>query len=61
MIILTVEYIKNNFNVTDDDMISMHIRRTDYVYSSDFHHPLELDYYKKAAVQYIIFFLFSQK
>lgn len=40
--------IKNNFNVTDDDMISMHIRRTDYVYSSDFHHPLELDYYKKA-------------
>ncbi len=40
--------IKNKFNVNDDEMITIHVRRTDYIYSNDFHHPLELNYYKNA-------------
>jgi hypothetical protein len=50
-----VEEAKNKYNeikqvltATDDDMVSMHIRRTDYVYSSNYHHNLDLRYYKKA-------------
>jgi hypothetical protein len=41
--------IKTTLEATDDDMVSMHIRRTDYVYSSSYHHNLDLQYYKQAA------------
>lgn len=40
--------IKNQLDSTEDDIISIHIRRTDYVYSSKYHNALEFDYYKKA-------------
>lgn len=42
--------IKRHFgtDTQDDDMISVHIRRTDYVWDSTYHHNLYLDYYKTA-------------
>jgi hypothetical protein len=40
--------IKQTLSAEDDNMVSMHIRRTDYVYSSDYHHNLDLRYYKTA-------------
>ena len=33
---------------TDDDMVSVHLRRTDYILLSDYHHNLSMDYYKDA-------------
>lgn len=42
------EEIKRSLNSNDDDLISVHIRRTDYILSSDHHYNLQLDYYKKA-------------
>ena len=39
--------IKINLNTDDDNMVSMHIRKTDYVYSSDYNYILDLDYYNK--------------
>lgn len=43
------EEIKKSFEITnDDDLISVHIRRTDYILSSDYHYNLQFDYYKKA-------------
>lgn len=43
------EEIKQSLDVTnDDDLISVHIRRTDYVLSSDQHYNLQFDYYKQA-------------
>lgn len=61
------EKIKEHFNdenntscVGDDDMVSVHIRRTDYVFDSDFHHNLYFDYYKNAlntvSKKYIVVF-----
>ena len=35
-------------NTQDDDMISMHIRRTDYVYDSHYHNILPISYYQNA-------------
>jgi hypothetical protein len=35
-------------NTQNDDMISMHIRRTDYVYDSHYHNILPISYYQKA-------------
>lgn len=35
-------------NVQDDDVVSIHIRRTDYVWDAEFHNNLQLDYYTKA-------------
>lgn len=41
--------IKQSLDVTnDDELISVHIRRTDYVLSSDQHYNLPIDYYKQA-------------
>jgi hypothetical protein len=41
--------IKEIFKSNDDnDFVSMHIRRTDYVYHNHYHHSLEIDYYNKA-------------
>lgn len=42
------EEIKRSLNSNDDDLVSVHIRRTDYILSSDHHYNLQLDYYKKA-------------
>jgi len=35
-------------NTQDNDMISMHIRRTDYVYDAHYHYILPISYYKDA-------------
>lgn len=44
----------------DDDMISMHVRRTDYVWDSNYHNNLTLNYYKEALKiakkQFIVIF-----
>jgi len=40
--------IKDFFKSDDDNLVSMHIRRTDYVYHNDYHYLLDMDYYKKA-------------
>lgn len=40
--------IKNKFNCEDDDMVSVHFRRTDFILLKDFHYNLSLDYYKEA-------------
>lgn len=41
--------IKNTLNAEDDDdIVSMHIRRTDFIYLQTFHYILQLDYYKEA-------------
>lgn len=44
----------------DDDMVSVHIRRTDYILSSNYHNNLTDDYYKKALEivkrKYIVIF-----
>lgn len=41
--------IKEFFNnAEDDDMVSMHIRRTDYINSSNYHYNLQKDYYEQA-------------
>ena len=32
----------------DDDMVSVHVRRTDYILSKDYHFNLQKDYYQKA-------------
>ena len=40
----------NNLNTDDDNMVSMHIRKTDYVYSSDYNYILDLDYYNKLSI-----------
>ena len=40
--------IKDFFKSNDDNLVSMHIRRTDYVYHNDYHYLLDMDYYKKA-------------
>lgn len=42
------EEIKKSLNANDDDLITVHIRRTDYILSSDQHYNLQFDYYKKA-------------
>lgn len=42
------EEIKKSLDTNDDDLISVHIRRTDYILSSDYHYNLQFDYYKKA-------------
>lgn len=39
----------NNNECTDDDMVSMHFRRTDYILTqNNYHNNLKLDYYIKA-------------
>ena len=53
--------IKSNFeSAEDNDIVSLHIRRTDYVFSSTFHHNLSLDYYKQALTiadkKYVVVF-----
>lgn len=35
-------------DVCDDEIVSVHVRRTDYIYSQTYHNNLSLDYYKKA-------------
>ena len=40
--------IKTQLIAEDDDLISLHIRRTDFIYLKDFNFILDLDYYKKA-------------
>lgn len=40
--------IKDFLKSNNDDLVAMHIRRTDYVYHNDYHYLLDLDYYKKA-------------
>lgn len=40
--------IKDFFKSNDDNLISMHIRRTDYIYSSEYHNVLQMDYYNEA-------------
>lgn len=41
--------IKNILNTEDDDdIVSIHIRRTDYVIYSNYHNNITLDYYKEA-------------
>lgn len=40
--------IKDFLETDDDNLISIHIRRTDYILSSEQHYNLQLDYYKKA-------------
>jgi hypothetical protein len=40
--------IKATFNAEDDDMVSVHVRRTDFLYLSHYHNPQDLDYYKRA-------------
>jgi len=42
--------IKEHFgcNICDDDMVSVHVRRTDYVWDSSYHNNLDLEYYKNA-------------
>lgn len=40
--------IKKRFGCEDDDMASVHIRRTDFIWLDNFNYNLETDYYKKA-------------
>jgi hypothetical protein len=40
--------IKTKFGCEDDDMVSIHIRRTDFILLKDFHNNLTFDYYKDA-------------
>lgn len=40
--------IKNKFNCEDNDMVSIHIRRTDFILLKDFNNNLSLDYYREA-------------
>ena len=40
--------IKKTMSAEDDDMVSLHIRRTDYIYSSSYHNNLDFSYYRKA-------------
>lgn len=52
--------IKGNFKCEDDDMVSVHIHRTDYLLLKSYHHNLSIDYYKKALEtvdkKYIVIF-----
>lgn len=41
-----LDHFGNNINL--DDIVSVHIRRTDYVMDSDYHYNLGLDYYRQA-------------
>lgn len=40
--------IKDYLNSNEDDMISIHIRRTDFIYLCTYNNILEFDYYKEA-------------
>ena len=40
--------IKNALSATDDDMVSVHIRRTDFIYLQTFNYILNFDYYTEA-------------
>jgi len=40
--------IKDFFKSNDDNLISIHIRRTDFIYSSEYHYVLQMDYYNEA-------------
>jgi hypothetical protein len=40
--------IKAILSSTDDDMVSVHIRRTDFIYLQTFNYILDFDYYKQA-------------
>lgn len=40
--------IKSHMNTNDDDIVSIHFRRTDYVYLSEYHCVLAKEYYKQA-------------
>lgn len=46
--------------IGDNDMVSLHIRRTDYILESHYHYNLDLDYYKRAieitGKKYIVIF-----
>jgi hypothetical protein len=40
--------IKQTLDATDDDMVSIHIRRTDFIYLQTFNYILQFDYYTDA-------------
>jgi hypothetical protein len=52
--------IKENFKCEDDDMVSVHIRRTDFLWLKDFNYNLKTNYYKNALEivdkKYIVIF-----
>jgi hypothetical protein len=52
--------IKNYFGCEDNDMVSMHLRRTDFIWLKTFNYNLGLNYYKKAletaGKKYIVVF-----
>ncbi len=42
------EEIKQTLGATDDEMVSVHIRRTDFIYLQTFNYILQFDYYTQA-------------
>jgi hypothetical protein len=40
--------IKKQFDCKDDDMVSLHMRRTDFLWIDNYHYNLTSDYYKRA-------------
>ncbi len=52
--------IKERFGCDDNDMVSVHMRRTDFIWIDNYHYNLQTDYYKKALEttdkKYIVIF-----